>query len=151
MTAGVTNGYDRLGRLAAVTNGLSVCTSGYNDAGNVTNESYTGGVLDKITITNGYDQYLRRTTNTTLYNGSVLTTITNNYDAASRLLGIGDGTNSGTYSYLTNSPLVSQIVFKQNGTNRMTTAKTYDNLNRLTLISSTTNSVVVDKHGYAYR
>jgi RHS repeat-associated protein len=150
VTAGITNSYDRLGRLTNVLNGAITCTLGYNDVGIATNEAYSGGVMDKISITNGYDQFLRRTNLVTLYNGSVLTTITNNYDAASRLWGIGDGTNSATYSYLTNSPLVSQIIFKQNGTNRMTTAKTYDNLNRLTLISSTTNSVVVDKHGYAY-
>ena len=149
-TPGITNSYDRLGRLTNVLNGSIACTLGYNDAGIVTNESYSGGIMDKIAITNGCDQFLRRTNLVTLYNGSVLTTITNNYDAASRLLGIGDGTNSATYSYLTNSPLVSQIVFKQSTNSRMTTAKTYDNLNRLTLISSTTNSVVLDQHGYVY-
>ena len=45
------------------------------------------------------------------------------------------GANTATYSYLANSPLVSQIAFQQNGTNRMTTTKSYDNLNRLTQIS----------------
>ena len=44
--------------------------------------------------------------------------------------------NSATYSYLANSPLVSQITFKQSGTTRMTTTKQYDDLNRLTQISS---------------
>ena len=37
---------------------------------------------------------------------------------------------------LANSPLVSQIVFATNGATRMTTGKTYDDLNRLTPISS---------------
>ncbi len=40
------------------------------------------------------------------------------------------------YSYLANSPLVSEIVFKRNGTVRMVTTKEYDYLNRLTQISS---------------
>ncbi len=59
---------------------------------------------------------------------------------------MSDGTNSATYTYLANSPLVSQIAFKQNATTRMTTTKVYDFLNRLKSISSvsavTTNSFV---------
>jgi hypothetical protein len=50
---------------------------------------------------------------------------------------VNDGNNDvATYSYLANSPLVGQIVFTQNGSTRMTTTKQYDNLNRLTQISS---------------
>jgi len=49
---------------------------------------------------------------------------------------VSDGTNNAAYSYLANSPLVSQILFKQNSTTRMTTTKTYDLLNRLTQVSS---------------
>jgi len=64
---------------------------------------------------------------------------------------VSDGTNSATYSYLANSPLVSQIDFSQSGTNRMKTFKQYDFLNRLTSIASS-NSVLgtIDSHGYAY-
>ena len=43
--------------------------------------------------------------------------------------------NTG-FSLLANSPLVGQILFATNGMTRMTTSKTYDNLNRLTQISS---------------
>ncbi len=50
---------------------------------------------------------------------------------------MGDGTNNATYTYLANSPLVSQIAFTQNGTTRMTTTNTYDNLNRISSIAST--------------
>ena len=39
--------------------------------------------------------------------------------------------NSAAYSYLANSPLVSQIAFRSNSVTRMTTSKSYDNLNRL--------------------
>jgi len=49
---------------------------------------------------------------------------------------VSDGTYSAAYSYLANSPLISQINFRQSTTSRMTTTKTYDNLNRLTQISS---------------
>src|SRR5205823_3709187 len=44
---------------------------------------------------------------------------------------VNDGAYSATYSYLGNSPLVSQITFKSNSTVRLTTTKNYDNLNRL--------------------
>ena len=44
--------------------------------------------------------------------------------------------NSATYSYLANSPLVGQIVLANSGTTRVTTAKQYDFLNRLTQMSS---------------
>jgi YD repeat-containing protein len=49
-----------------------------------------------------------------LRNGTtVLTRTTNSYDAASRLLTVGDSrTNTATYSYVANSRLVSQIEFK---------------------------------------
>jgi RHS repeat-associated protein len=47
------------------------------------------------------------------------------------------GANSTTCNYLTNSPLVDNLQFKQNGTLWMTTTKSYDNLNRLTQMSST--------------
>jgi hypothetical protein len=58
------------------------------------------------------------------------------YDNASRLLSVNDwNNNSATYSYLANSPLVSQITFQNGATTRMTTAKQYDDLNRLTSVS----------------
>jgi RHS repeat-associated protein len=59
------------------------------------------------------------------------------YDNASRLANVSDGTNGATYSYLANSSLVGQITFQQSGATRMTTAKQYDYLNRLSSISST--------------
>jgi len=49
------------------------------------------------------------------------------YDNASRLQTVSDGNNnSAAYTYLVNSPLVSQIAFKQSGNTRMTTTKSYD-------------------------
>ena len=75
--------------------------------------------------------------NVSARNGSTLLTLaTNSYDAASRLTTVSDGTQNATYTYLANSPLVTNIVFKQNSTTRMTTIKNYDFLNRLASISS---------------
>jgi hypothetical protein len=44
--------------------------------------------------------------------------------------------SSAEYSYVANSPLVSQILFRQSGTSKMTATKTYDLLNRLTAITN---------------
>src|ERR1700744_4925603 len=109
----------------------------YDWANNVLSESYSGGNLNGLKLSNQFDAYLRRT-NATLLNGtSPLCQTLYTYDNASRLLTVSDGTNQATYSYVANSPLVGQIVFTQNDATRKTTVKQYDYLNRLTSISST--------------
>ena len=60
-TPGVTNGYDRRGRLTAITNGATVTTLALNDAGEVLLETNAGGVLGGLTVSNAYDGLLRRT------------------------------------------------------------------------------------------
>jgi hypothetical protein len=73
------------------------------------------------------------------------------YTAALRLGTAGDGPYSATYSYLANSPLVSQIVFKQGANTRMTTSRQYDKRNRLLSISSATNSAPAPLSASAYQ
>src|SRR5439155_8945175 len=82
---------------------------------------------------------------------SILARNTNSYDTASRFATVGDGAaNLATYTYLANSPLVSQIVFKQSGTTRMTTTKSYDFLNRLQSISSSPSSSSSSSISFSY-
>jgi RHS repeat-associated protein len=67
------------------------------------------------------------------------------------LSSVSDGTDSASYGYLANSPLVGQIAFAHSGATQMTATKTYDNLNRLTGIVNGTGTVPpVDQRGYAY-
>src|SRR5206468_2173540 len=90
-----------------------------------------------LTITNVFDTTLRRTQNALLLTGGATqTSATFSYDNASRLASVSDGTYSATYTYVANSPLLSQITYKQSTTTRMTTTKQYDKLNRLLSISS---------------
>jgi YD repeat-containing protein len=64
---------------------------------------------------------------------------------------VSDGTNSATYSYLVNSPLVSQILFKQAAATRMTTTQQYDYLNRLQQISAVpSGGQLGTMYGYQY-
>lgn len=135
-TPGVTNSYDRLGRLSQQSSADYQLTATYNLAGELLVESFSGGILGGLSVTNGYDQYLRRNKLVALSSGSSLLSTTYGYDNASRLQTVSDGNNSATYSYFANSPLVQQILFKQGSNTRMTTTKSYDYLNRLTQISS---------------
>ncbi len=66
--------------------------------------------------------FLRRTAVALNTQPSTLNTF--GYDNASRLSSVANGLNTAAYTYLANSPLVSQILFKTNGNTRMTTTKT---------------------------
>jgi RHS repeat-associated protein len=149
-TTGITYALDRRGRQTFITQGAITTTRAIDDAGNLLSESYSGSFLDSLSIANTYDQLLRRTNLTALNASTLLTLSTFSYDAASRLHTVSDGTNSATYTYLANSPLVSQIDFATNGTVVMSTVKQYDNLNRLTSIASLTNSAPVASFAYRY-
>src|SRR5262249_47705836 len=107
-TTGVTNTYNRLGELSTVIQGSNTCNYLYNDARQVVSERASSGALNGLAVTNIYDTFLRRTTNGILNGSSWLVQTRYVYDFASRLLSASDGTNSATYSYLENSPLVSQ-------------------------------------------
>jgi len=121
--------YDRRGRLTQVSC-LGTNSYTYNDAGLVVSEDYLVGSLNLGSqLRYGYDGLLRRTN---LNNLSLQSSVGYGYDAASRLATVSEGTNSVTYSYVANSPLVGQMMFTNNGTLRLTTTKSYDLLNRLT-------------------
>ena len=57
---------------------------------------------------------------------------------------------TATYSYLANSPLVSQITFGGNSPTVITTSQQFDNLNRLTRIQSSTGVSPVSDFQYGY-
>ena len=149
-TTDVSYAYDRRGRQKTIVQGSATTALTYNDANEVLTETYTGGTLNGLSVTNAYDTYLRRTNLTARNGATLLTSATNTYDAVSRLATISDGTQSATYTYLANSPLVTNIVFKQSGTTRMTTIKQYDFLNRLTGISSVPSGTGVAPGSFAY-
>ena len=153
-TPGVTYAYDRLGRQSSIVMNGTTTTFAYNLAGQVLSESYSGGTLAGLSVTNGYDGYMRRTTLAALNSGSPVVLENFGYDNASRLQTATDNTTatpySGTYAYLANSPLVQQITFKQNATVRMTTSKQYDFLNRLTQISSAPSAAAPVSFNYEY-
>jgi RHS repeat-associated protein len=136
LTPGVTNSYDRLSRLITTFSGGTTDTMTYNDADEPLSEAFSGGPLNALSVTNGYDNLLRRT-NVTVNSAATLVSTSYGYDAASRLSTVSDGTNSAAYTYLANSSLAGQVTFVANGVDRMITTKQYDYLNRLAGVSST--------------
>ena len=132
----VVKNYDRLGRLGSIICNSMTDALTYNWAGLLLSESFSGGTLDGLSVTNGYDQFLRRTNLTALASG-VLNRTAYYYDVASRLQAVYDSNGcTAYYNYLANSLLVSQIIFTNGGNWRMTKTKQNDYLNRLTQISS---------------
>ncbi|HWV99693.1 MAG TPA: hypothetical protein VNZ64_08385 [Candidatus Acidoferrum sp.] len=136
----------------AITQGGATTTDSFDNANDLLSETYSGGTLAGLAVTNGYDTLMRRT-NTVLLNpqSAVLGSVAYVYDAASRLQTVSDlNNNSATYGYLANSALIGQITFKQGAPTRMTTTKTYDFLNRLAQISSVPSAASPASFNYSY-
>ncbi|MBL9170605.1 MAG: RHS repeat-associated core domain-containing protein [Verrucomicrobiales bacterium] len=151
-TPDVTYTLDRLGRKTTISQGSDTTAFLFTESGLPISEKGTAGTLNGLTITNQYDSLMRRSVVKAMVTSpaTTLSSATYGYDPSGRLQGVTNGTFSANYSYLGNSPLVSQILFRENTTTRMTTAKSYDYLNRLLSISSTAGSSVISSHGYLY-
>jgi RHS repeat-associated protein len=149
-TPTVTNSYDRLGRTASVIQNGITNIFAYNTANQVLSETNRGGILKGWGTTNVYDSLLRRTSFQIVTGAVVKATFNYGYDAASRLFAITNGNYNASYTYLANSPLVSQITFRSNAITRVTTTKSYDYLNRLTGISSAPSGASTINFNYNY-
>ena len=149
-TPSITYTYDRRGRQATVVQSPTTVGLTYNLAGEVVQESYTGGPLNGLSVTNGYDHWMRRTNVVLRSGGSSLHAASYYYDEASRLRMVASGSASAGYSYLANSPLVSQIAFTNSGVQRMVTTKQYDLLNRLENIKSVPSASGAASFAYTY-
>jgi RHS repeat-associated protein len=157
-TPDVTLSRDRNGRIKQVLEGTNVTTLTYNDASQV-----SGEVRNGLLQTNTYDTLLRRTQRRLnygrFYMGYLQEYNLNNfgYDAASRLAGVTNydvlGVQpelSAAYSYLALSPLVQDVTFRRGATPRLVSQRAYDNLDRLTGLTHSTNGVTAFRFGYAY-
>jgi RHS repeat-associated protein len=145
-TPGVTTAYDRQDRAVTLTDGAGTRSFAYHVSGQVQGETYSAGLLNGIAVNRTFDSLYR------LSGLSVpsVQSVAYGYDAASRLSTIASGNNTVTYAYATNSPLVQSLTFTNNGTPRLTTTKAYDNLNRLTSISSAPAASSVLSQAYRY-
>lgn len=132
--------YDRLGRPRTLADASGSRTLAYHASGQLDMESYTSGGLNGSVIDRDYDPMARLESTAALSGASVLNQIGYSYDAASRLETVTSGTNTASYVYHANSPLVHTVTFMQGGSARLTTTKNYDYLNRLSSITNTPSS-----------
>ena len=123
-------------------------TISFNMANQLSAETFSGGTLNGLSITNAYDTYLRRAA--VALSSQTSTLVNYGYDTAGRLQGVTNGSYNMLYTYLANSPLASQITFNSSSTTRMMTAKAYDFLNRLSSISSTPSGASPVSYSYQY-
>jgi RHS repeat-associated protein len=142
--------YDRLGRPTHV-EGSTTNDYGFTAHGQLLSEDAANSSWSYISQARlGYDALRRRSALTNLTLGLIQFY---GYDAASRLDIVstvhGGLTTMAGYSYLSNSPLVETVTFQRGGTTRLTTARDYDNLNRLKSITSA-NDTWPDPVSFAY-
>lgn len=148
-TADVAQNYDRLGRLANVSDAVGARTLSYNLLNRVLNETYAGGPLSGTQIQRTYA--LNRLATLTASGSSFNLPVAGySYDGASRLENVTDGTHTATHAYHPNSSLVASITFKTGSDTKLTTTKSFDNLNRLTSITNTPVNDTPRSFAYTY-
>jgi YD repeat-containing protein len=138
-TPQITYNYNRLGQRSSVVRAGTTTSFTYNFAGRTTVETHSGGILGGLNTIWIYDNRLRPHQMRVRQSTTVLGGHNYGYDGASRLLNVTNviaTANRAAYNYVADSSLVGQITFRQNTTDRMTTTRQHDFLNRLESISS---------------
>jgi RHS repeat-associated protein len=149
-TPDVATTFNRSGQPVAVTDGAGRRTLTYHASGQVERENYSTGSLASLAVHRAYDSLSRLSHLTALGSqATVLSSADYTYDSASRLDTVATGGNTATYGYLPNAPLVETINFKQVGASRLSTTRSYDNLNRLTALTNAP-AATFPASGFAY-
>ena len=147
-----TNGsltYDRLGHLSHVSDAIGGRSFTNTNDGQVARETFeAGSLLAGGTLTRSFDSLLRTGTVSVTPPGGSAIVQTIGYDSASRYQTFTESGIVATYSYAQNSSLVSGITLQNSGSIVLTTAKIYDNLNRLQSISQSVGSRTVSSYAY---
>ena len=151
-TPASTFGYDRRGLVYGVTNGSTVTLREFNSQGVMITERYVGGVQDGLIVSNRLNT-LGQLTGVMLWQNNTLVSSTGyGYDSASRLTEVTNGNDRATYRYVAgaNSPLVQDRIMRHSSTVINATARTFDRLNRLTGLASTTPVQPAQRFAYQY-
>jgi RHS repeat-associated protein len=133
-TPSVTFTYDRGGRHETITDAAGTHTLTHNAAGQLLSDQISGGLLDQVTVTAGYDSLLRRSTLQSARNAATLSSQSYGYDASSRMETVTSGSQTVTYAYYPNTGQLNTTTF----TGGAQTSRTYDSLGRLQTIATTT-------------
>jgi RHS repeat-associated protein len=145
-TPAVAVSYDRGGGQTNITDAGGARTRTYNVGGELQTEQITGGILDGVGITVGYDGLLRRSSLQTSQGVTTLSNQAYGYDPASRLETITSGSQTASYAYYPTSGLLNTTTFT-GGTN---IARNYDALGRLQSIVTTPSADGPQSYVYTY-
>ncbi len=139
-TPAVTYGYDRAGRVNAITDAAGQHTIATTNASQ--SDSITGGLLDGLSITAGFDGFGRRSDITATL-GAWTQGTAYHYDGADttgRLARVTSGSEQAAYGYLVNSDLLQTTTFTRTGTTRLAATRGWDAANRLKSMTNTWNT-----------
>jgi RHS repeat-associated protein len=141
--------YDRRGRLTSTTDGAGILTRSYGPADLVQTETYGNtGPLAGETIGRTIDPLLRINGLTA---SALAEPIQYGFDTSGRLQTVSVGATQVTYGYDATLGAVNSVTWRQQNTLRLTTAKTYDRLGRLTSTTHSTPQVpTAAAHTYLY-
>ncbi len=146
-TQPVTLSYDRGGRQATVTDAAGTHTLTHNPAGQLLSDQISGGVLDQVGVTVGYDTLLRRNSLQATRSTTTLLDQNYGYDTSSRLETVTSGSQTATYGYYPTTGQLNTTSF----TGGTQISRTYDSLGRLeTIATSTTPSGTVASYTYTH-
>ena len=146
-TPGISFTYDFLNRITDVTDGTGSRAFSYNADSTLASESIPYIVNSGLTY--AYDNLGRRMGMTLNQNNTPLVANQYTYDNMSRIATVSDGTNTATYTRVPGTNLLSGTTITAGGVTKLSTARTYDDLHRLTGISSTTGPVT-KAYNYTY-
>ena len=146
-TQPVTLSYDRGGRQATITDAAGTHTLTHNAAGQLLSDQVSGGLLDQVSVTVGYDTLLRRSSLQATRSAATLLNQGYGYDASSRLETVTSGSQTATYAYYPATGQLNTTTF----TGGAQMSRTYDSLGRLaTIATSTTPAGTVASYAYTH-
>ncbi|HWB05276.1 MAG TPA: RHS repeat-associated core domain-containing protein [Verrucomicrobiales bacterium] len=138
-TPDITYTFDRLGRMVtAASNGVTR-TIDLTLHGQQESEAWTGGPLDGLTADPGFDSLRRPNALAVTGSGGTVPSQSYSYDSLTgELSTIGSGTATATYAYRTGTRQIASVTFAESATTRLTQTRAYDDLHRLTGVTSQT-------------
>lgn len=141
---------NRLGKPSIITDASGTSFPTYDHGGRLRSTSYTEGLLAGITITNHlHPVYGRDTLQVTGITPGLTTSF--GYDNYGRMASVASGIYSAAYAYLPNSDLLQSTTCKKDGTNVLTTTRTWETGPRLrSIVNTTSDGAVVSAHSYRY-
>ena len=143
-TPAVSFTYDRGGRQSNIIDAAGSQVRTFTTTDELQTEQITGGLLDSVSITVGYDSFLRRNFLQTSQGANTLSSQTYGYDSSSRLQTITSGSQTATYVYYPNSGLLNTTTF----TGGANIARTYDSVGRLENITTAPASDVAQSYTF---